>query len=178
MFNMKMNKFITKSIRKIINLTAFLIIGTSLHSATPDTTYIRQNCGGTSNCYASLNSWQSDKIANNLTNLVSLNKIEVVVIDGAWTVTETNPLTIDGWTTDAGHYIKISTSTQARHNGKWSNTDFRMKITNSFAIEIKESNVIIDGIQVSMLGSNTWKYAIFSTNALSNIEIKNNIIKD
>jgi len=86
---------------------------------------IRQSCGGYGGaypCYESLAAWQADYGgidfgANASGDLVAADKIAVARIEGAWTQADTTRVSISGWTTGAGHYIRIYTAPEARHNG-------------------------------------------------------------
>jgi hypothetical protein len=96
---------------------------------------IRQSCSGYSGpypCYTSLAAWESDYGgidfgAHPQGDLVAADKIAVAQIEGTWTQPDTAHLDLGGWTTDAAHYIKIFTMSDARHHGI-AGTGYRLEI--------------------------------------------------
>jgi len=127
----------------------FLIIP-STQAATESVAIVREDCSqasdSTLNCYTSLSAWEA---AENR-DLVASDEIAVARIEGPWTNPDTSPVVIDGWTTDATHYIKIYTTLDARHGGKWDNTKYRLETTDSTAVDVNENYVKIDGLQISV----------------------------
>jgi hypothetical protein len=67
-----------------------------------------------------------------------------------------NNLTIDDWTTDDTHYIKITTPTAERHHGM-PYTGFRIYHGGTNCLSIKDGNIWIDGI--SFIGNSSAIYA-------------------
>jgi len=111
---------------------------------------IREDCTGYSNCYTSLAAWEVAEQKD----LVAANEIAVAKIDGPWSNPDTTAISIDGWTTDATHYIRIYTTAAARHNGVWDETKYRLETTNvGAAIAIKEGYVKIDGLQIKLINT-------------------------
>jgi len=120
--------------------------------------YVRENCAGYSPCYHSLYDWEaayggidfSGCTPGDLT-CANVNKTAVAKIDGPWAAADPDgAVTIDGWTTDATRYIKIYTTAEARHNGKWDDTTkYRLQTTTN-GIYNKEAYVRIDGLQVKV----------------------------
>ncbi len=109
--------------------------------------------------------------------------ISVAKIDGTWTSADTTPLVIDGWTTSATNYIKIYTTTTARHNGKPKADAYRLEVTaaanNTYAIDIKEENVRISGLQVKLTNSGGYtgcRAINVDLSASADIRINGNII--
>ncbi|MCK5211341.1 right-handed parallel beta-helix repeat-containing protein, partial [Candidatus Parcubacteria bacterium] len=109
--------------------------------------------------------------------------IAVAKIDGAWSIVD-NPggtLDINGWTTGEYNYLKIYTTSAARHKGKYNDSYYRFVRTGyGQLIESNESFVRIDGLQfyhnyVSYDG------ALISLTSVptgeSDVRISNNIIK-
>src|SRR3989344_9507887 len=92
-------------------------------AATESIRIIRQDCTGYTNCYTSLSAWE----AGEQRDLTATDEIAVARIEGTWTNPDTTPVTISGWTTDATRYIKIYTTPEARHTGKWDNTRYRLE---------------------------------------------------
>ena len=59
---------------------------------------------------------------------------------------DTTAVTITGWTTGSANYIQIQCDEADRHEGKWSDSKYRLVISGSSnPIEINEENVRIDG---------------------------------
>ncbi len=81
-------------------------------------------------------------------------------IDGAWTVADTTKLTIDGWETDIDNYIKIYTAGLARHNGKWSDSDYRISVADTVVINY-EHYLRVDGLQIKLTAVDTGSRAAF-----------------
>ncbi|MCK5616969.1 hypothetical protein KAR91_84690, partial [Candidatus Pacearchaeota archaeon] len=105
--------------------------------------------------------------------------IAVARITNSWSSADTTAVTIDGWTASATNYIKIYTSGSARHNGVWSDTAYRIVLTDTMAINVYESYVTIDGLQISILGTANTQYGInLGSGVLYNVNISNNIMKD
>jgi len=147
---------------------------------------VRQDCSGCSNCYTSLSSWEAAYGGVNFGScaqgdLVCADKIAIAQIDGAWTSPDTAPVTIDGWTTDATHYIKIYAASAARHDGKWNTGKYRLAITGiNWPISNNENYARIDGLQISTQRSTAgYTYGIANAPAAgaAEIQISNCIIK-
>ena len=102
----------------------------------------------------------------------------VAKIDGAWSVADTTAVYIDGWTSGPDNYIKIYTTPDARHNGKWDEGKYRRASYGYGGFGLSESFVIIDGLQLfGTLSGNFYPVLIsISTNSRNSlIEISNNI---
>jgi len=148
---------------------------------------VRENCAGYSNCSTSLSAWQTYMLTGGgITwgecpqgDLPCVDKVAVAKIDGPWAAADTTAVTIDGWTTDATRYIKIYTTAEARHNGKWDEGKYRLIITGAHGIYINEGNVRIDGLQVSVTPSSYYDGIVFQSTGTSNndFRVSNNIIK-
>ena len=102
-------------------------------------------------CCTSLASWNINR-ARDLTG----GEIEVAEIDGEWTNPENNEVQITGWTTDADHYIKIYTTLQARHDGKWNKEKYRLEYsdesTSMRPLVVDENYTEIEGLQIGISG--------------------------
>src|SRR3989338_2405158 len=144
---------------------------------------IRQDCAGYSNCYTSLAAWEDGEDGTGSRDLVAENKIAVAKIDGPWTAADTAGVIIGGWTTDATHYIRIYTTPEARHNGKWDTTKYRLELsTSSDGIgmnDVDVNNIKIEGLQLQYTVTSTnWSNAIFITGAQgSNVSVSDCIVK-
>ena len=78
---------------------------------------------------------------------------------------DTTAVTINGWTTNSTHYIKIYTPTSERHDGKWNTSKYRLEVTNNYGIVVSEEFVRIEGLQVKLTNSSgNDHYAIHLTN--------------
>jgi len=148
---------------------------------------VRQDCTGYSNCFTSLFAWEAgyggiDFGSCMQGDLVCAGKSAVAKIDGAWTSADTTRFSINGWTTSLNNYIKIYTTPEARHTGKWDATKYRMEIpgaTNYYIIENYENYVHIDGLQLSATAPPSgFQDAITAENLAGSGEIliSNNII--
>jgi len=105
--------------------------------------------------------------------------IATAKIDGAWTSPDTTQVDINGWTTGPNNYIRIYTTPDARHNGKWDDGKYRLE-TISTALNLYEQFVKIDGLQIKIISSSTGLAGIALGNITSGpakIDISNNIIK-
>ena len=108
--------------------------------------------------------------------------IATAKIDGAWTSADTTAVTIDGWTTTSTNYIKIYTTTAARHGGKWDTGKYRLELNSEYSAIINnlESYVILDGLQVSNTGlRNNYSSGIDISNIVgtTSITISNSILR-
>ncbi|MDP3790874.1 MAG: LamG-like jellyroll fold domain-containing protein [Candidatus Omnitrophota bacterium] len=141
---------------------------------------IRQNCTGYTNCYTTLSAWEA--ALGGITwgactpgDLVCANKIAEAKIDGPWTSPDTTAVTIAGWTTGLNNYIKIYTTTAARHSGKWDTGKYRL--SSGQALMVGEENVRIDGLQFSTSGS--YGTTLGTSGLMSNLDVRisNNIFQ-
>jgi co-chaperonin GroES (HSP10) len=104
--------------------------------------------------------------------------IAVAKIDGTWSSAEANFIDIDGWTTGHDNYIHIYTTETARHDGKWSDSAYRLSRTNADLMDIGEEFVRIDGLQFyHEVTSEYWPgtLSLEFDNLDSDIRISNNI---
>jgi len=157
---------ITLLIVIVINLTSSQTIVTSI---------IREDCTGYSNCFTSLYDWE--RLSQRDLTTINGGEIEHVEIQGTWNNPDTNNFVIEGWTTDAQHYINITTVGAARHSGVWNNSAYRIESGSGAwdgVIGIRENFVTIEGLQIT--NTNNYK-GIGSDFALGNIVIKENIVR-
>ncbi len=122
-----------------------------------------------------------DGDGNTITVAGILGTAQITIeIDGDWTgVTDTTAVTIDGWTTDEDHYIKVYTTTAARHDGKWNEGKYRLEKTATAngdqALVIAEEYVRVFGLQIYLDGNTNNKVpgsAIYFNVSGSNAEIQ------
>ncbi|MFC1701122.1 hypothetical protein ACFLZ0_03240, partial [Patescibacteria group bacterium] len=126
---------------------------------------VRQDCAGYTNCFTSLSAWEAnyggiDFGACEVGDLVCADTIAIAQIDGSWSSADTTAVTIDGWTTDATHYIKVYTTATARHNGIYTgdggkSTAYRLVLSNTKALDIREGNTRIDGLQIEITSASS-----------------------
>jgi len=154
----------------VINLTSSQDVVTSI---------IREDCttySGPNNCYESLFDWE--RLSQRDLTIVNGGEIEHVEIQGTWNNPDDTPVTIDGWTTDEEHYIRIYTTGAARHNGVWSDSAYRLSVDSGagvYLLEVLEDYTIIDGLQIEITGT-------FSMGAVrigaGGIQLLNNLIRE
>ncbi len=167
-----------KIVSAVFVLLISLILTKSASAATESIAIIRPDCANksisTANCYTSLTSWE----AAEQKDLVQADEISVAQIEGNWTSADTSAVYISGWTTDATHYIKIFTTSEARHLGIWSDSKYRLE-SSATVFSVAEENVRIEGLQIKQNDdSNSSRYAIkLSPTAQSNFYLAGNIIK-
>jgi len=138
---------------------------------------------GSGTNYTSLSAWEAGE-QGDLTG--ARDEIAVAKCRCTGGTADSTNVTIDGWTTDADHYIKIWTdpSESYRHDGKWT-TGNKYRLTSSAAwgigtISIAEAYVRIIGLQIDNTAAN--QAVGISLNSLtsttsSRIEIVNNIVR-
>jgi alpha-tubulin suppressor-like RCC1 family protein len=106
--------------------------------------------------------WPYEAVMINAGNYVSITDAgdmaaSVARIEGTWASADTSGLTIDGWTTSNANYIRIYSLYPAHHPGLWSTSAYRLVVTaagnNTSAIDIKENNVRVEGIQIQLINS-------------------------
>ncbi len=65
-----------------------------------------------------------------------------------YSFSDTTPVTISGWTTDATRYVRIYTPSSERHSGTWSTSKYRLEPSNAEGISIGTEFCRIDGLQI------------------------------
>ncbi|MCR4275702.1 MAG: type II secretion system GspH family protein [Candidatus Wolfebacteria bacterium] len=146
---------------------------------------VRQDCVGYSNCFTSLAAWVTAFGGINFGScaqgdLVCANKVAVAKIDGMWSTADTNYVQIAEWITGPNNYIKIYTTSEARHNGRWDDTKYRLETTNQDSLVINEDFVRVEGLQIKdTLTSCTTcdAVSVLSVNNPSDIRISENIVR-
>jgi len=133
---------------------------------------------GTGYNYLSLNTWEAAEQAD--LTAAGTNVIAVAKCRATGGKADTTAVIVDGWTTDATHYIKVWTdpSESFRHSGKWDDGKYVLSTAVSgAAIYSTEENVWIEGLQIYysyLYGS----YGIeFNAAGQTNIKIDQNIIR-
>ena len=93
---------------------------------------------------------------------------------------DTTQVSLSGRTTDATHYIQIQVDQADRHAGVYSETNYRLIVSNSTALEILDDHIRIDGLQIGKSSSSAnAQYGIYIgvIGAGSRIDISNTIVK-
>jgi len=107
--------------------------------------------------------------------------IATAKIDGAWTSADTTAVLIDGWTTTSTNYIRIYTTTAARHNGKWDDTKYRFEINDlgySYAaIKVSVAYVRISGLQFLTSSNPEVHPAILLNTHFGNERVNDNVFR-
>jgi len=102
----------------------------------------------------------------------------VAKIDGAWSSADDTAVTIDGWTTDADHYVHIYTTAAARHNGKWDESAYRIDDAGGYDIlTVNEDYAKLDGLQIKVIRNDTAGRNAITYAGSGEIEITNNLLE-
>lgn len=100
---------------------------------------------GANAAYASLSAWD----AAEQTNLVTDGDTHLVWCEGS--TDDTTLCTVDGWTTDATHFITIKTAGAHRHAGVWDGSAFVIDTgTNTLGLQILDGHTVVDGLQINV----------------------------
>ena len=91
--------------------------------------------------------------ANANLTAAGMNGILNIEIGGTWSSADTTACTVNGFTTDATHYVNIYTSSSARHKGVWSSSYYQLLVSNATALTIYDEYVRLDGLQVGKSSS-------------------------
>lgn len=135
-----------------------------------DKTVTVKPSGGT---YATL----AAAIAGELVANADLTALGVLTIECSGDLSDTSTVTINGFTTDATHYLVITTPQASRHAGVWDGAKYRLECNNACII-INDLHVRIDGLQIKMTTALTYKDCIrFSDLSGADIRISNCLIQ-
>ncbi|MBN1887392.1 MAG: hypothetical protein JW850_05360, partial [Thermoflexales bacterium] len=151
--------------------------------ADEDVGVIRQDCTGYSgpyNCYTSLSAWEAayggiDFGTHPQGDLVGADKIAVARIEGTWTQADTTPLNLGGWTTDAGHYIHIYTTSEARHDGT-AGSGYRLVTTDSGSLSSSVAYFRLEGLEIHGLYAGSPIYLRPGAGIDGDIRLSHNLI--
>jgi hypothetical protein len=154
---------------------------TVVHTAKTNTKILLKNVSNPAYGFTTGDEWRI-----NATNLFTIDATvpdqpQVTAKCRATTGTaDTTAVTINGWDTDATHYIKIWTdpSENYRHQGKWDTGKYR--IEGNVYISVNENYVTVDGLQIlANISANYRVLLVADAVPTSNSEIKfsNNIIR-
>lgn len=127
--------------------------------ATPVTyTVVEDGSGDYTTVAAAENAQQRDITAS--------DEIVTIEIQDSWTSAETTQFSISGWTTDDTRYVIIQAVGDARHDGKWTETAWRIETTDISCVQIGEFYCQIHGLQAKLDQSiATDRYAFSTTTA-------------
>ena len=112
-----------------------------LHGSSGTFTICESGCD-----YSQLSTWETAQDAD-LTGSGPC----IANISGTWINVDNGRISVSGWTTTEADYVKIYTEGEARHNGTFSQTAYRVYNNNNVSgpvVTIAEDYVIIDGLQV------------------------------
>jgi len=145
-----------------------------LHGSSGTFTICESGCN-----YSKLSTWETAQQAN-LTGTGPC----IANISGTWVNPDNTRVSILGWTATEADYIRIYTEGNARHNGTFSQTAYRITGDNTTAtggmISIQEDYVHIDGLQIMVLNATkTGLGLITAENILSDnnlINVSNNLL--
>ena len=102
--------------------------------------------------YELLSTWETAQQRD----LVTAQQIEVAECYNDWSSGLDDRVTIDGWTTDATHYIKVYAPSGERHDGT-AGTGFRISPSSKGDVfYIKETYTIIEGVEI--FDYNSWNH--------------------
>lgn len=112
-------------------------------------------------------------VAGEATDLVStLDGMLYIIIRGDWSGgPDTTRADIDGYITDATHYIKISTDTANHARTTWDTSKYILQITDENAFNFREDYSWIDGLQIQVIDLTTARN-VFINNTRTSGEIK------
>lgn len=95
--------------------------------------------------YTTLAAWE----AGEQQDLVANDRYAIAEISGDWTGISDGPAVVDGWTSDADHYLHIYTLGSARHAGQWTASAYRIA-ANSHTLRVYSSHVRVVGLQLDL----------------------------
>jgi len=109
----------------------------------------------------------------NYPNFVTSDIYGEIEISGTWSSEDTHDIYMDTFTQDSTHYLHIYTSGDARHNGAWSDSAYRLHCP-STAISLASScYIIVDGIQIE---SSTETRCVYISSGI--LILKNSLLKN
>lgn len=93
---------------------------------------------------------------------------------------DTAAVTVQGWTTDSDSYVSIVADSEDRHAGVWSDSKYRLVVSDAIGITIVEDYVRVDGLQIKVINPTAnARYCInYQSISVTNNEIwiSNNIL--
>jgi len=120
--------------------------------------------------YTSLSAWE----AGEQRDLVTLNEIAVAE---CYSMQDTTAVTINGFTTDAAHYVEIRTPLSERHNGKWDAAKYNLTVVDADALVLSDDHVRVIGLQIRVSSTVYGRNAIYiSFPGISEFHLADNIL--
>lgn len=133
--------------------------------------------------YISLAGWSASRFQN----LVANSRYTTVEIHGnGWTAVDSvgSVVITTSWTTDPAHYIKITAVGEARTNGVYTNSKYRLygATAGVSVFQAQRSNIILDGFQIynGYTGTTARSNAFFAVNATGDdgyIQLKDMVLR-
>lgn len=125
--------------------------------------------------YTSLASWEAGRQAD----LVAGDLIEVAECYDLGAA-DTTGVTIDGWTTGASNYIRITVPSAERHTGTRNTSKYRLVVSAGFsaAMIVSEEYVRIEGLQVRNSAGNGSACIIIGPTGTSDVRVSDTIVHD
>jgi len=96
--------------------------------------------------YGTLSAWEAGQQGD----LVAADEIRVAE---CYAMSDTTRLVIDGWTTDATRYIKITVPAAERHDGKYNTAKYRMEVSSDVTLSYYEAHILVEGVQFQSTSS-------------------------
>jgi hypothetical protein len=81
-------------------------------------------------------------------NIVTMNGILTILITGVWSVSDSSPVYITGFTTDSTNYIQIITDSNNRAGSSFSNSKYKLSLSGAANITILQNYTRIIGLQI------------------------------
>jgi len=152
--------------RLVAILALVLVLWFPLSAANKTVTVKPAGQGGT---YTTLAGAIAGELVANA-NLVTMAGILTIEIDGTWSSADTTAVVVDGFTTSATYYLRIYTTTAARHVGVWNTGKYILLVSNASALQILDNYVQVDGLQITVPAQNAADQdSIYTTGDLPNI---------
>jgi hypothetical protein len=102
-------------------------------------------------------------------NLVTADKYLLLEIDGDWSGAADSFCSVQNYTTSETCYIRIYTTSAARHSGKWDDTKYRIVyVDTTNPLRISVPFVRVEGLQVYGTGTGSGKDIIYVNDTTAN----------
>ena len=122
--------------------------------------------------YTSLSNWEAGRQGD----LTTLDTVEQAKCTSSGGTADTTACTIDGWTTDSSHYIKIygdPAQIATYGNGEWSTSKYRlhMSTSNQYALTSTSGNIKLTDLQIRVDCPNNYTTSVCFYDQQDNIEL-------
>lgn len=95
-----------------------------------------------------------------------------------YAMSDTTPVTFDGWTTDATRYVRVFTPASERHDGKWNTSKYRLEITADLVISCFVNHIRFEGLQLLVTSTVAGMVGLrIQASGSSDIRVSNCIIR-